>query len=273
MDRYILIKRLGGHIHHAFDITTKKEVVIKRIPVKLGPDGNADYVIGEIIRFDLVRHCPHVVKLLDTIISPLNDEASLVMDLMDMNLRDFLVEKPSMTMKQRAFIIHDILKALSSLHGHGIVHGKLCPDKILIRNNKAYISGFGFDDEISCYSAPELCLKSGNSNASDASDAWSVGCIMAEMMLRNKLFHGRGPKEMLDQIACLLGKPSVDVIHRLNASEYFDGIIQFTGSLDNLFPNYKYDCLEVDIVHRLLTFDPLRRLTIEEAMQHKYFEF
>lgn len=40
---------------------------------------------------------------------------------------------------------------------------------------------------------------------------WSVGCIFAELVLREPLFAGKNEMDQLDKIFSVLGNPSIDV--------------------------------------------------------------
>jgi cell division cycle 2-like protein len=56
------------------------------------------------------------------------------------------------------------------------------------------------------YRAPELLL--GTRLYSTAIDAWSLGCIMAELLSKEPLLNGRTELEQLDKMFKLLGTPS-----------------------------------------------------------------
>lgn len=54
------------------------------------------------------------------------------------------------------------------------------------------------------YRAPELIL--GQREYTTAVDMWSVGCIMAELLLRRPLFNGKSEMDALDKIFKFCGK-------------------------------------------------------------------
>ena len=56
------------------------------------------------------------------------------------------------------------------------------------------------------YRAPELLL--GQRQYSEAIDIWSVGCIFAELILREPIFCGKGELEQLELIFRVLGNPT-----------------------------------------------------------------
>ena len=56
------------------------------------------------------------------------------------------------------------------------------------------------------YRAPELlCF---NVSYGSPVDMWSVGCIVGELLMRKPLFKGTDPRNQLEQIARLLGRPT-----------------------------------------------------------------
>jgi len=57
------------------------------------------------------------------------------------------------------------------------------------------------------YRPPEILL--GAKYYGPASDMWSVGCIIAELIMRNVLFPGQRPLDMLQRIYSIRGTPDV----------------------------------------------------------------
>jgi cell division cycle 2-like len=103
-------------------------------------------------------------------------------------------------------------------------------------------------------------------------DLWSVGCIFAELLLKEPLFQAKGEIELLSMIFKLLGSPT-------NSSwpEYSKLPLAKTLSLPSPQPpqfRQKFPYLTaagIDLLISLLTYDPARRITAEEALQHPYF--
>lgn len=56
------------------------------------------------------------------------------------------------------------------------------------------------------YRAPELIF--GNSNYTTNIDVWSVGCVIAELMLGQPIFPGESGVDQLVEIIKILGTPS-----------------------------------------------------------------
>ena len=64
------------------------------------------------------------------------------------------------------------------------------------------------------YRAPELIF--GNSNYTTTIDVWSVGCVIAELMLGQPIFPGESGVDQLVEIIKILGTPSREQIQAMN---------------------------------------------------------
>lgn len=152
------------------------------------------------------------------------------------------------------------------------------------------------------YRAPELILL--QDNYTEAIDMWSVGCIYAELlgMLNGSKFEDRGPlfpgsscfplsphkehkndykyhtrgnHDQLSMIFCLLGTPTEEEIVNLNfnsdARRYIRCFAKRTGerirSRFTLGSSHSVDMLE-----RMLRFNPAQRIDVEEALEHRLFQ-
>jgi len=120
--------------------------------------------------------------------------------------------------------------------------------------------------------APEILL--GATTYSTAVDMWSVGCIFAELILKQPLFQAKGEIEMISMIFKLLGPPSRD-----SWPDYYTLPLAKTISLPPSQPpqfRQKFPFISdagVDLMMRFLTYDPECRVTAEEALQHPYFKY
>ena len=103
-------------------------------------------------------------------------------------------------------------------------------------------------------------------------DIWAVGCILAEMISNRPIFPGKHYLDQLNHIMGVLGSPTQeDLASILNdkarcylASLPFRPKIPFT----KVYP--QADPKAVDLLERMLTFNPNKRITVTEALQHPY---
>ena len=110
-----------------------------------------------------------------------------------------------------------MLKALEFMHERDIAHRDLKPENVLVsRNGVVKLCDFGcskiLDPSVPntpyivsrYYRAPELILSA--SKYGTEIDMWSVGCILAELVLRKPLFCGKTEGDQIFQILNILGE-------------------------------------------------------------------
>lgn len=123
------------------------------------------------------------------------------------------------------------------------------------------------------YRAPEvmLCFREGYG---PEMDMWSVGCILAELIAGAPIFGGKDYVDQIARINNVLGSPSDAVLDKIGserAKTYIKSLPNMPAvPLEKLYPNANRDAL--DLVAKLLTWDPDERLTAEEALQHPWLK-
>jgi len=115
----------------------------------------------------------------------------------------------------------------------------------------------------------------------NAVDMWSCGCVFAEFILGSSLFNKFAyyeGAEQLDQILCifkLLGTPN---------EKSWPDVKSIPGWHEDMFPKWlprvsflkltranEITVFQADLLRRMLTLDPSRRITAHEALHHPYF--
>lgn len=103
---------------------------------------------------------------------------------------------------------------------------------------------------------------------------WSLGCILGEVMLKSPLFPGNCTTNQLERILQLTGQPSLSDIKSIKAelgevmiSEISNGKIK---KRTDIFSKVE-DKNCIDLIHKLLEFNPTKRFTAEQALKHPYF--
>jgi len=123
------------------------------------------------------------------------------------------------------------------------------------------------------YRAPEVILSW--KQYSGAIDVWSVGCILAELMRRKVLLPANSEQEMMHMITELIGSPSIDLINQIEDEDnkkFMKELPKRKGTdFNELFKNYSNPDA-IDLVKKMLTFDPTKRITVEQALAHPYMK-
>ncbi|KAL2938204.1 Mitogen-activated protein kinase 3 [Bienertia sinuspersici] len=184
------------------------------------------------------------------------------------------------------YFLYQILRGLKYIHSANVIHRDLKPSNLLINANcDLKICDFGLARPTSenehmteyvvtrWYRAPELLLNSSDYTA--AIDLWSVGCIFMELMNRRPLFPGKDhvhQMRLLTEVKSGFGTPTesdLGFLHNEDARRYIRQMSpQPRQQLRQVFPHV--NPLAIDLIERMLTFDPTRRITVEEALSHPY---
>jgi cell division cycle 2-like protein len=132
------------------------------------------------------------------------------------------------------------------------------------------------------YRAPEILL--GTDVYGPAVDMWSVGCIFAEFVTKKPLLPGQSELEQLDRIFRITGTPTNDSwpgwASLPNAKDLARGKTRSPANLRQelslgLTPFSGAPFLSdagLDLLRRMLTPDPARRISAADALRHAWFE-
>ncbi|KAJ5096874.1 hypothetical protein N7456_007595 [Penicillium angulare] len=283
-DRYSNLEPRGiggsGIICSAHDSMSNEVVAIKKIMNPFATSGVAKRTYREVHMLSNLRH-DNLINMRDIFVSP-SEDLYLVTDLIQTDLHHLLqsrVKPPEGQFVQ--FFTYQILRGLKFIHSAGIIHRDLKPSNILVNENcDLKICDFGLarekDQEMTgyvttrYYRAPEVMLTW--KRYTYAVDIWSVGCILAELLLARVLFPGNDYKHQLTLIIQLLGKPPKEVMDKV----YSESALEFvralpddeTRSLKSVFKDA--DPQAVDLVDKMLDLDPEKRITTEAALAHPY---
>ena len=121
------------------------------------------------------------------------------------------------------------------------------------------------------YRAPELILKM--KQFSIGVDIWSIGCIFAELLTGNVLFHGISDFQNLLRMVYYLGKPSIENWKALiNCGEIYNVLpdLEYTGFGEIGENNDFIDDADIEFLSKMLRFNPANRLTCKELLLDPY---
>jgi serine/threonine-protein kinase len=148
-DRYKLLEKIGAGsfatVYRAQDLELGREVAIKQIqPQFLADSAQNERYWREASLLASFQH-PHIVTIYDVVRS----RGWLILELLQANLRDRLQGR-SMDPKAVQNTVTQALRALSALHGRGLVHGDIKPSNLMIDHRKRVkVGDFGLARRVS----------------------------------------------------------------------------------------------------------------------------
>nr|XP_029486252.1 mitogen-activated protein kinase 12-like isoform X4 [Oncorhynchus nerka] len=233
-ERYRELKQVGtgayGTVCSAHDHRTGVRVAIKKLHRPFQSKLFAKRAYREL---RLLKHMKHenVIGLLDVFTSEISldrfHDFYLVMPLMGTDLGK-LMKMERLSQERVQFLVYQMLKGLKYIHSAGIIHRDLKPGNLSVNEDcELKILDFGLarqtDTEMTgyvvtrWYRAPEVILNW--MHYTQTVDIWSVGCIMAEMLLGKPLFKGNDHLDQLKEIMKITGTPTADFVTKLQSQD------------------------------------------------------
>lgn len=290
---YEKVSRIGsgayGEVWKARDtLNPDMMVALKRIRSPSDEEGVSPSLIREVSSLiELKRHNnEHIVKLLDVCHGTHNirgAELYLVFEHVDQDLATYLMNAPpaGLTANQIKSIMYQLLDGISVIHENRIEHRDLKPQNVLITNSGLVkIADFGLarlykPNSVQTsvvatlwYRSPEVLL-AGKDGYASAVDMWSAGCIFGEIVRREPLFQGTSENSQLVKIFEIIGSPHEREWPRGTSLAYASFAGYSEMDFNELFPNLDHHA--INLIKRMLSFNPERRITAKSALLHSYF--
>lgn len=257
--KYKIGKTLGtgnfSVVKRCTDKETGKEYALKIIDKKM-VEGKEEMIETEIAILKKVKH-KNVISMVEAFDTP--EKLYLVMDLATGGeLFERIVNKGSYTEADASTLVRSICEAIAYLHDQDVVHRDLKPENLLFstpdEDATIMITDFGLSKLVNdatylttaCgtpgYVAPEVLRQKGYGRAVDL---WSLGVITYILLCGYPPFYDEDQASLFETI--LRGK--------------FDFHAEYWGSISTSAK---------DLITKLLTVEPSKRLTAREALAHPW---
>lgn len=284
LEKYSKIEKLGegtyGVVYKAKNRDTDEIVALKRIRLESEDEGVPCTAIREISLLKELKH-RNIVRLYEVIHT--EKKLTLVFEYLDQDLKKYLDSCPGSgppaTMKS---FLWQLLKGVAFCHEHRVLHRDLKPQNLLInKKGELKLADFGlaraFGIPVRSYShevvtlwyrAPDVLM--GSRKYGPPIDVWSAGCIFAEMATRHALFPGSSVADELDRIFRTLGTPTDrDWPTIKELPDYREDFPVYPArAWADLAP---LDPVGLDLLSKMLIYDPAKRPTCVECMRHPFF--
>ncbi|KAA0713935.1 Mitogen-activated protein kinase 4 [Triplophysa tibetana] len=283
----------SGLVLSALDRRSGLRVAVKKLVMQ-----DAVSIKHALREVKITRHLQHenVVRVYDVLGpsgNPLQSDLSrvqaiyIVQECMETDLAR-LLELGPLPAEHATLLFYQLLRGLKFIHSANVLHRDLKPANIFINTEQLLlkIGDFGLarivDPHYShkgylsegmvtkWYRSPRLLLSP--NNYTKAIDMWAAGCILAEMLTGHMLFAGA---HELEQMQLILD--TVPVMREEDRQELLKVMPSMVSkgwkvrrSLQDLLP--ELELTAIDFLERILTFNPMDRLTAEAALSHPYLQ-
>lgn len=297
LNHFSLISKIGeGSFSEVFKVKEKKT----------GQYYAAKRLTKPFLTFDEMRNCaelktlqkleyhPNILSLVDFVYERESGALTLILDLMDMSLYDFIKNRTKALPESRCKnYMFQLVQGIFHLHRNGIFHRDIKPENILIRTNPRLKKNNPSKSELiqladlgsvcnadfplphsayistRWYRAPECLLTSGFYGPK--MDVWALGCCFFEILTLNPLFPGNNEIDQLSKIHEIVGTPSEKLLDRFKHRNVdYDFPRKKAVGFHKLVPGLSD--YGVDIMKKMLVYCPDVRITAKKLLDHLYFQ-
>jgi cell division cycle 2-like len=292
-----------GIVFRGEDLETGEIVAIKKVKLEKEKEGFPITSLREITIMTEFNHT-NIVKVKEIVYGSTLDKIYVVMEFIDYELKTLLESKMRVGKSERDFLsfshgqikylLKQLLQAVAYMHKKWIIHRDLKTSNLLLsKDGVLKVCDFGMARKYGnplrpythlvvtlWYRAPEILL--GSHIYSPAIDLWSVGCIFAELLLREPLLNGKNELDQIQKIFRLIGMPNEQTYpgwNKLKGVRVLKLNKKLTHNrLREKFPKVALpgdmflSDLGVNFMNQMLKINPEERITAEEALKHPWFE-
>ncbi|EES04133.1 hypothetical protein BDA96_03G442400 [Sorghum bicolor] len=290
-DAFQKLEKIGSgtysNVYKAIEVESGRVVALKKVRVDgVGEAESARFMAREIALLRRLGDHPNVVRLNGLVTSRLNTAPSLylVFDYMEHDLTGLTACATAsgrrLSLPQVKCYMKQLLSGIEHCHNNGVLHRDIKTSNLLVSSDGILkIADFGlatsYDPEnvrpmtsqviTLWYRPPELLL--GATHYGVGVDLWSVGCILAELLLGEPIFPGRTEVEQLHKVFKLCGTPSEDYWEKMKFAH--PTFKPYQRCLAEKFKDVPPSTLS--LLETLLSIDPDMRGTATDALNSEFF--
>ncbi|KAI7963410.1 hypothetical protein MJO29_003837 [Puccinia striiformis f. sp. tritici] len=263
MENYNRLEKVGegtyGVVYKAKDLRTGEIVALKKIRLEAEDEGVPSTAIREISLLKEMND-ENIVRLLD--ICHAEAKLFLVFEFLDLDLKRYMDKVgdgdgmgPAIVKK----FSYQLCRGVCYCHGHRILHRDLKPQNLLIdKDGNLKLADFGL---ARAFGIP---LRSYTHEGVDT--------IQPEMISRQPLFPGDSEIDEIFRIFRLLGTPNETIWPGVQTlPDYKPGFPQWSAK-DIGAHVQNSTSVSVDLIAKMLVYDPAKRASAKSSLKHSYFE-
>lgn len=290
--KYEVAQKLGkgayGIVWKAHDKKTKEVVALKKIFDAFQNATDAQRTYREVVFLQQMGNHENIVQLQNVLKADNDRDIYLIFEYMETDLHA-VIRASILEEIHKQYIMYQIFRSLKFMHSAALLHRDIKPSNVLLNSEcQVKMADFGLARSLAqlgaeegnpvltdyvatrWYRAPEILLSS--TRYTYGVDMWACGCILGELLNGKPIFPGTSTMNQLDRILEVTGRPSAEDIEAIQ-SPFAATMLESMRApdaprLDAMFPTASAEAL--DLMARLMHFNPDRRISAEEALRHPY---
>ena len=292
MSKYEVNAKIGrgrySEVYSGIEKYTNEKVVIKILkPI------NINKIKREAVILQYLNKCPNSVHLLDITKGESIDIYCLIYN--NISGHDLKLVYKNITPEDMKLYMYKILQCLSFCHSKKIMHRDIKSGNIVVNTltkelnvidwglSEYYISNYKYNTRVGTrfYKAPELLLD--YKKYDYAIDIWSAGCVLASLLFQKDFFFkGSDLNNQIIKIAEVFGykefekfcnKYQNDIRINKKVMEQIKNLEKKDWkSFVNENNKYLVNDEVIDLLDKMLKFDPMERIKAKDAINHPYFK-
>lgn len=284
-----------GLVVRAHDTENDQDVAIKKVANVFASKVDGKRVLRELELNSILSTHENIVHIVDVFLDVSRKSGKIrdlyiVTKLYECDLSHIVSSDQTLTDKHLQYFMYQLLCGLRYVHSAHVLHRDLKPSNVLCNGDCSLaICDFGLarsspesdpymTDYVQTryYRAPELICE--NRKYDEKVDVWSAGLIFSEMLTGRVLLQGKSTKEQLRLIIKFCGAPSESQCEHIESKAALKQIRSLSlmypkgMNLKTLFQSYTQNENALDLLSRMLKFDPTERISLDDALSHPFLK-